>query len=104
MGRRSVASAVTSTLTALTVACGSHGGTPPPTGTADPRTAAAPTPGANPPGTIVAAPDAPAAPPAVALVAAPRLDLDANRPRWHVYDRGLVLPIATEGLRKYDLA
>jgi arylsulfatase A-like enzyme len=104
MGRRSVASAVTSTLTALTVACGSHGGTPPPTGTADPRAAAAPTPGATPPGTTVAAPDAPAAPPAVALVAAPRLDLDANRPRWHVYDRGLVLPIATEGLRKYDLA
>ena len=48
---------------------------------------------------------APAAAPApVVLAAAPRVDLDANRPRWHVYDRGLHLPIAGEGLRKYDLA
>ncbi len=38
------------------------------------------------------------------LAAEPRLDLDANRARWHVHDRGLVIPIASEGLRKYDLA
>ncbi len=50
-----------------------------------------------------AAPAAPVAPP-VSLAASPRIDLDANRARWHVYDRGLVLPVAGEGLRKYDLA
>lgn len=46
----------------------------------------------------------PVAPPPVALAPAPRIDLDANRPRWHVVDRGLVIEIASEGLRKYDLA
>lgn len=40
----------------------------------------------------------------VTLAPTPRLDLDANRVRWHVYDRGLVIPIASEALRKYDLA
>src|SRR5262249_14990783 len=45
-----------------------------------------------------------APPPPVALAAAPRIDLDANGPRWHLTDRGLVLPLAGEGLRKYDLA
>ncbi len=39
-----------------------------------------------------------------ALAATPRIDLDANRARWHVFDHGLVLPIASEGLRKYDLS
>ncbi len=38
------------------------------------------------------------------LAAAPRIDLDANQPRWHVVDRGLVIGVAGEGLRKYDLA
>jgi arylsulfatase A-like enzyme len=38
-----------------------------------------------------------------ALAASPRIDLDANRARWHVSDRGLVLPLAGEDLRKYDL-
>ena len=103
MGRLPVAATVTSTFAALTLACGSHGGAPSPTGTTDPRAAAAP---AAAPGADPAAPAAPAAPapPPVTLAATPRLDLDANRPRWHVYDRGLVLPIATEGLRKYDQA
>lgn len=38
------------------------------------------------------------------LAARPRLDLDANRPRWHVVDRGLVLTIGGTGLAKYELA
>ncbi|MBZ0234155.1 MAG: hypothetical protein K8M05_17625, partial [Deltaproteobacteria bacterium] len=42
--------------------------------------------------------------PSVKLAASPRIDLDANRARWHVYDRGLVVPVDGEGLRKYDLA
>ena len=41
---------------------------------------------------------------AAALAAEPRLELDANRARWHVHDRGLVIPIASEALRKYDLS
>lgn len=84
-------------------ACGRAGTTPPPAvdGTAPSPTAAAtatataPTPG----GGGAAAPSAPAV-----LAAAPRLDLDANRPRWHVYDRGLVIDLGGEALRKYDLA
>ncbi len=40
----------------------------------------------------------------MALADAPRFDLDANRARWHVYDRGLVIPIASAGLAPYDLA
>jgi arylsulfatase A-like enzyme len=31
------------------------------------------------------------------------LDLAANGPRWHLYDRGLVVPVADAGLAKYDL-
>ncbi len=42
--------------------------------------------------------------PLPALAARPRLDLDANRPRWHVVDRGLVLTIGGAGLAKYELA
>ena len=88
------------TLAALTLAaCGSHGATPP--APRDVRTSTAPTTAA--PSTGPAAPDAARpAPPPVTLAATPRLDLDANRPRWHVHDRGLVLELATEGLRKYD--
>lgn len=41
---------------------------------------------------------------ALTLAARPRLDLDANRPRWHVVDRGLVLTIGGSGLAKYELA
>ncbi|HVK72860.1 MAG TPA: sulfatase [Kofleriaceae bacterium] len=44
------------------------------------------------------------APPPIALAATPRIDLTANRPRWHVYDGGLVIPIAGAGLAKYELA
>src|SRR5258706_331607 len=40
---------------------------------------------------------------APALLASPRIDLRANLVRWHLYDRGLVVPVATEGLRKDDL-
>lgn len=87
----------------LAGACGSHGATPPPVPTLDPRAAAAT---AEPAPPAAAPPVAPAAPPhhPVTLAASPRLDLDANRPRWHVYTDGLVLPIAGEGLRKYDQA
>jgi len=46
--------------------------------------------------------DAPVAPPK--LADQPRLDLDANRPRWHIVDRGLVLTIGGPGLAKYELA
>ncbi|MBK9032621.1 MAG: sulfatase-like hydrolase/transferase [Myxococcales bacterium] len=91
----------TSFATSLVVAaaCGSHGATPPPTPT-EPRALHPAAGGAA----TTDAPDAPAAPaPPPRLAAAPRLDLDANRPRWHVYQRGLVIPIAGEGLRKYDL-
>lgn len=49
-------------------------------------------------------PGAPPGPRAPVLAPAPRLDLDANRARWHVADRGLVIPLGDEGLRKYDLA
>ena len=31
------------------------------------------------------------------------VDLLANRWRWHLYDRGLVIPLASEGFRKYSL-
>ena len=31
----------------------------------------------------------------------PRVDLLANRALWHLYQRGLVIPIASEGFRKY---
>ena len=41
--------------------------------------------------------------PAIALADAPRIDLIANRARWHEHDGGLVVPIATEGLRKYAI-
>jgi arylsulfatase A-like enzyme len=36
-----------------------------------------------------------------ALAPSPVIDLIANRYRWHIYQPGLVLPIASEGLRKY---
>ena len=45
--------------------------------------------------------DTPTATPALAV--RPRVDLDANRPRWHVVDRGLVLTIGGPGLAKYEL-
>jgi len=83
-------------------ACGGRAGTTPPpafdtgTGTA---TVVAPDEVATGPG-----PAAGAHAPAPAMAAMPRIDLDANRPRWHVYDRGLVIGLADESLRKYDLA
>jgi arylsulfatase A-like enzyme len=46
--------------------------------------------------------DAPVAAPT--LADQPRLDLDANRPRWHIVDRGLVLTIGGPGLAKYEIA
>jgi arylsulfatase A-like enzyme len=55
------------------------------------------------PAAAAATASAPVAP-RVTLAASPRIDLDANRPRWHVWNRGLVLEVASEGLRKYDLA
>ncbi|MEZ4402611.1 MAG: sulfatase-like hydrolase/transferase [Kofleriaceae bacterium] len=81
------------------VGCGSHGATPPPT-TRDTVALAPVTPPAG--GPRAPAVGSPPSPPP--LLPSPRLDLDANRPRWHLYDRGLVIPIATEGLRKYDQA
>lgn len=45
-----------------------------------------------------------AAAPGVKLAASPRIDLDANRVRWHVWSKGLVLDLASEAMRKYDLA
>lgn len=45
----------------------------------------------------------PHAPPSPRLAASPRVDLAANRARWHLYDGGLVIPVAAEGLRKYDV-
>ena len=83
-------------LVALVAACGSHGATPPPVAKAESPSATAPA-----PTTAAPAPAAPAGPPPT-LAATPRLDLAANRARWHVYDRGLVLTVADEGLRKYD--
>jgi hypothetical protein len=32
----------------------------------------------------------------------PRVDLLANRALWHIYQRGLVIPFASEGFRKYS--
>ena len=34
--------------------------------------------------------------------AGPRVDLLANRDLWHLYQRGLVIPLASEGVRKYS--
>jgi hypothetical protein len=80
--------------------CGSHTSPGPRQDRVAPAGAVKPaTPGAAP-----APPAAPPAPPPVALAASPRIDLDANRARWHIADRGLVLHLAGEGLRKYDLA
>ncbi len=58
----------------------------------DPQPSPSPSPSPSPTG----------APASLALE--PRLDLDANRVRWHVWDRGLVIPIASAGLGPYDLA
>ena len=84
------------------VGCGGSATTPPERSPpalgipADVRGAKAP--GRGPAGTP------PTPPPPPALAARPRLDLDANRPRWHVVDRGLVLTIGGAGLAKYELA
>lgn len=43
----------------------------------------------------------PAAPP-VKLADAPTVDLYANQHRWHMYREGLVVPFASEGIRKYS--
>jgi arylsulfatase A-like enzyme len=40
----------------------------------------------------------------VRLAAAPRIDLDANRARWHVWNRGLMIDVGGKGFAKYDLA
>ena len=88
---------------ALVAACSRSPSQPPsPTPAPAPAPAPPPTPTWPPTPTSPSAPAAPGAAPA--LAASPRLDLDANRARWHVFDRGLVLPIASEGLRKYDLS
>lgn len=87
--------AVAPLLLAVT-ACGSHGATPPPGGKVETPSRVA----AGAPTTAPAPVAAPAPPPT--LADGPRLELAANRPRWHVYDRGLVLTLADEGLRKYD--
>ncbi len=61
-------------------------------------------PGADGDGTPAAPGDThPHAPPPPRLAASPRVDLAANRARWHLYDGGLVIPVAAEGLRKYDV-
>src|SRR5687768_10699923 len=86
----------------LIIACGTHSGDAvrvAESAAAAPGAPAAPASAAA-SGTAAAA----AAPAGVTLAASPRIDLDANRPRWHVWDRGLVLEVAGEGLRKYDLA
>lgn len=36
------------------------------------------------------------------LAGEPVIDLLANRHRFHIYDEGLIIPFASEGLRKYD--
>lgn len=54
------------------------------------------------PGGTGAGGQAPAAPaPEVDLAAAPRIDLLHNRHRFHLYRDGLLLPLASEGMRKY---
>jgi arylsulfatase A-like enzyme len=42
------------------------------------------------------------APAMPALDHEPRIDLLHNQHRWHLYEHGLVVPIAAEGLRKYS--
>jgi arylsulfatase A-like enzyme len=68
-----------------------------PTSAAPPSSPAAP---------VTIAPPAPVAPipTTPALAPAPRTDLAANRVRWHIYDRGLVIPVGGAGLAKYVLA
>jgi hypothetical protein len=41
--------------------------------------------------------------PTPSLLPTPRIDLSSDLSRFHVHDRGLLVPIATESLRKYDL-
>src|SRR5690606_11066408 len=53
------------------------------------------------PGQVGGATGGGAASPEVALAAAPRVDLLANRYRFHLHRDGLVIPFASEGLRKY---
>ncbi|HUQ01160.1 MAG TPA: sulfatase [Kofleriaceae bacterium] len=84
----------------LIAACGTHSGD----GVRVAESAQAPAPAAAAAATATATVSGPTAPPRVKLAASPRIDLDANRARWHVTDRGLVLEVAGEGLRKYDLA
>jgi arylsulfatase A-like enzyme len=53
-----------------------------------------------------AAQAAPASPPVAAAApsldeSGPRMDLLANQDLWHLYQRGLVIPVASEGFRKY---
>src|SRR4051794_15498079 len=79
----------------LVVAC--KGDPPSPRSPSDPGPVPVPVPATDP----ASAPVAPPAPPS--LLASPRIDLRANLVRWHLYDRGLVIPVATESLRKYDL-
>jgi choline-sulfatase len=74
-------------------ACG-DGETPRVARPAPPPALAPPPSDAPPPGEV---------PPPPRLAATPRIDLAANAVRWHVYDAGLVVPVASEGLRKYDL-
>jgi choline-sulfatase len=88
---------------AVVAACG-DGAPPTAAGPRDPTTTPGPTrPGAGPAGAQAAAPAEPPPPPPVALLAAPRLDLRANQVRFQLHDRGLVIPVAGEGIRLYDL-
>jgi arylsulfatase A-like enzyme len=45
---------------------------------------------------------APAAPARIELAESPAIDLVSNRYLWHVYRSGLLLPMASEGMRKYN--
>ena len=80
----------------LLAACADGQG-PAPTSAPEPAPAAAPAPAAEP------APAAAAEPAPVPLADSPTIDLAANAIRWHLHDAGLLVPVATEGLRKYAL-
>jgi len=81
-------------LLALVAACG-DGDVPRPRAPAAPPTTT--TPAAAAPAATRAAPSGPV------LAAAPSVDLTANAVRWTIEDAGVIVPVASEGLRKYDL-
>jgi arylsulfatase A-like enzyme len=72
-------------------------------GDSGPTRSTGPGPGPGPGSDSVPVPVPVPVPDPVSLSDSPSIDLAANAVRWHLRDAGLVIPVATEGLRKYAL-